>query len=269
MTSTEGLGGYTGEDEGQQGTGQNPAWNEFLEVVPQEFHDKVTPLLSKWDQGVNERFNKVHSEYEPWKPIIQASGDPDTAQFALNLLDAMQNNPEVIYNALKDRYKFDESAPPQQQSYNQPGYNQQGSNTGQGQNEPNIQDDPYASRFAALEQQNRTMSEILIANRQSELAKQEDFALDQELNSAKQKYGDYDERYVLAMMQNGMPVDSAVRQFQEFRDNVAKQYVPRPFIMGGGGGAPGANFNPAKMSDKQVNELVAQQLSAAAAERRR
>jgi hypothetical protein len=39
--------------------------------------------------------------------------------------------------------------------------------------------------------------------------------------------------------------------------------------MGGGGQFPGGNFNPAKASDGQVNDLVVQYLQSAAAERNR
>lgn len=256
MGAEEGFDtGYTGGDVGQQGgDGQNPAWQPFLEAVPQESHEKVIPLLQEWDKGVTDRFNKVHSEYEPWKPIIQASGDPDTARFALNLLQTMQSNPEVVYNALKEKYKFD--APT-------------GTESGQGQGEPNTQDDPYAARFAQQENQLRTMAEILMAERQAKLAEQADVALDRELGQLEQKYGKFNEEYVLAMIQNGYSTEDSVKKFFEFQNSLAKQYGPKPLIMGGGGGAPGQNLNPAKMSDQQVNEFVVAQLAAAAAERKR
>jgi hypothetical protein len=247
--------GYTG-DEGQQGAdGQNPAWQPFLEAIPQESHEKVIPLLKTWDNGVNERFNKVHSEYEPWKPIIQASGDPDTARFALNLLQTMQSDPEVIYNALKEKYKFDSTT--------------KVTDTGQGQGEPNGQDDPYAERFAQQENQLRTMAEIMMAERQAKLNEQADQVLDRELSTLEQKYGKFNEEYVLAMIQNGYSTEDSVKKFFEFQSSLAKQYSPKPLIMGGGGGAPGQNFNPAKMSDSQINEFVVAQLAAAAAERKR
>jgi hypothetical protein len=249
-------GGYTGGGEGQQGNDGNPAWQPFLEAVPQEYHAKVTPLLQEWDKGVNDRFQKVHSEYEPWKPIIGAAGDPQTAHYALNLLDTMYNNPEVIYQALKDKYNFDAKSE-----------EQQGNGNEQGQNGPT--QEPWESRYNQLNQQQAQIAEYLLTQKRAEMEAQQDALLEQELGSLKQKYGEYDERYVLALMQGGASAEDAVKQFQQFQEETAKNYRPKPLIMGGGGQFPGGNFNPAKASDGQVNDLVVQYLQSAAAERNR
>src|SRR5213592_3195837 len=97
--SVDGFSGYDGaSDAGQQGSdnqgGLNPAWTDLLNELPQELHSKVTPVLQTWDKGVQDRFNKVHSEYEPWKTITKSGVDPETAQFALNLLNSVNNQPE-------------------------------------------------------------------------------------------------------------------------------------------------------------------------------
>lgn len=252
-------GSYTGGDGGQQGDGGqgNPAWQPFLEAVPQELHQKITPLLQEWDKGVNDRFQKVHSEYEPWKPIIGAAGDPQTAQYALNLLDAMYNNPEVIYEALKSKYNFGETKPEEQQ----------GNGNGQGQNGPT--QEPWESRYNQLNQQQAQIAEYLLNKQRAETEAQQDALLEKELSGLKQKYGDYDERYVLALMQGGASAEDAVKQFQQFQEETAKNYRPKPLIMGGGGQFPGGNFNPAKASEGQVSDLVVQMLQSAAAERKR
>lgn len=254
-------GGYTGGDGGQQGdSGQgNPAWQPFLEAVPQELHQKITPLLQDWDKGVNDRFQKVHSEYEPWKPIIGAAGTPENATFALNLLDAMYNNPQVIYDALKSKYNFD--APDGN------GQQQQGNGNGQGQGEPT--QEPWETRYNQLQQQNAQIAEYLLNQKNAELATQQDAALEQELSAARTKHGDFDERYVLALMQAGASAEQAVGQFKQFQEETAKNYRPQPLIMGGGGSYPGGNFNPAKATDSQISDLVVQTLQAAAAERKR
>lgn len=249
-------GGYTGDGGEPQGNG-NPAWQPFLEAVPQEYHAKVTPLLQEWDKGVNDRFQKVHSEYEPWKPIIGAAGDPQTAQYALNLLDAMYNNPEVIYEALKSKYNFDGNGKPPEQ----------GNGNGQGQGEPT--QEPWEARYNQLQGQQAQIAEYLLNQRRAEMEAQQDALLDRELASLKQKYGDYNEQYVLALMQGGVSAEDAVKKFHEFQEETAKNYRPKPLIMGGGGQYPGGNFNPAKASDGQVSDLVVQMLQSAAAERNR
>jgi len=254
-------GGYTGDSGAQQGdsNGGNPAWSTILNEIPQEYHAKLTPHLQEWDKGVNDRFQKVHSEYEPWKPIIGAAGDPQTAQFALNLLVAMYNNPQAVYDALKSKYNFDAaidgSAP---QAHN---------NSGQGQGEPT--QEPWEARYNQLQQQNAQIAEYLYKQRQQELEAQQDQMLERELSALRQKHGDFDERYVLALMQGGQTAEQAVQGFKQFQEETAKNYKPKPLIMGAGGSFPGGNFNPAKASDGQVNNIVVQMLEAAAAERNR
>jgi hypothetical protein len=248
------VGGDTGQQQGTEGNGSvgNPAWNEFLQVVPQELHGQVTPILEKWDKGVQDRFQKVHSEYEPWKGIIDTGASPDEVNWALNLLNAVNTNPELVYRALKENYKFDD----------QPA---EGSNTGQGQNEPN-QDDPYAARFAEIERQNQIMAQTLLAQREAEMQAQQDAELDKELTGLRKKYGDFDEDYVLGKMFNGMTGENAVKAFVEMRDRLMAQ-GPKPLIMGGGGGIPGNNTDVRKLDDSGTKNLVAQMLQAAAQQR--
>lgn len=247
---------YTGAGGSEpQGTdaGGNPAWNEFLNIVPQELHSQVTPILEKWDKGVNDRFQKVHSEYEPWKPVIGRGVDPETTNFALNLLDSINNNPEMVYNALREYYKFGET--PQQQT------GQQNVQTGQGQQEPT--DNPYGKDIAELRRQNELIAQVLYDERQKSMEAQADSQLDNELASMKSKYGEYNERYVLAMMQNGMGVEEAVKSYFEWRDQEVGKYGYKPLIMGSGGNMPSQNVDVKKLNDAGTKNLVVQMLQAA------
>jgi hypothetical protein len=254
-------GGYTGEDAGQQGTGDsttgiNPSWQEYLNDIPQEFHDKVTPAFQKWDQGVQERFTKVHQQYEPWKPIIDAGVDADTATFALKLLNNINDNPQVVWEAIGNYY------------------NLTGSPSGQGQQEPQQQTedtDPYDGRFSELERQNQIMAAHLVENKRREAEAQAEAELDQELTQMRDKYkaqGDFDERFVLALMSNGMDTEAAVKEFYNFRDSQLQKYGQKPLIMGSGGGVPQFNNDVRKLSDGDTRNLITQMLNQANAENR-
>lgn len=258
-------GGYTGDAGGSvvepQGTGQgstgvNPSWQEYLNEIPQELHDKVTPAFEKWDRGVQERFTKVQQQYEPWKPIIDAGIDPDTASFSVRLLNAINEDPRMVYEALGNYYKLS------------------GSPSSQGQEEPPaVEEDPYANRFSELERQNQIMAAHLVRNRENELAAQAEAQLDKELTDMRQKYkaqGDFDERYVLALMQSGMSTEDAVKDYFIHRDQLLQQYGTKPLIMGTGGGVPQFNNTDVrKLSNGDTKNLVAQMLAQAAAEKNR
>ena len=242
----------------QQGDNNgNPAWQEFLNVVPQELHPQVTPVLEKWDKGVQERFQKVHSQYEPWKPILDAGVDPETTQFALNLLNSINENPRLVYDAIGSYHKF-----------NVP----DNGSGGQGQLEPEVenQPDPYNEKFATLERQQQIMASHLLKQREAEVEAQEAARLDTELNEMREKYkdkGDFNEKYVLAMMVNGATTEEAVQSYFEFRDAELKRHAQKPLIMGSGGALPHLNTDVRKLNDKQAGELAVQMLAAAAAQR--
>lgn len=256
------TGSGTEEGSGSIGGG-NPAWNEMLEAIPNELHSKVTPYLEKWDRGVQERFQKVQSDYEPWKEFISADVQPDTARFALNLLNSLNENPQMVYNAIGEYYKF--VNPGSTQSVNQ-ALNQGSSD--QGHSEPSQEIDPYAGRLSEIERQNQIMAQVLVKQSEAREAAEADAKLDQELNDLRVKYGNYDERYVLAMMQNGMSGKDAVEHYFNWRESEMKQYRPKPLIMGGGGLVPGQNVDVRKMGPGQTKDLVVQMLQAAAEQNR-
>lgn len=249
---------------GDQQQGNNPAWNEFLQVIPQELHEKVTPLLQKWDQGVNDRFQKVHSEYEPWKDITKST-DPETTRWALNVLNALNENPKMVYDALGDWMKDSGIDAGQiQQAVQQ---QQQGLSTGQGQQGP---EDPYKQQFDGLQQQVRLMTEFLQAQQQNQESQQMDYQVAQEFDAASKKYGlsPQDEQFVsgLVLQNPGISIDQAAQQFNEFRNQVAQTHRPAPLIMGSGGGLPGQGIDPTKLDGKGTKDLVVQMLNAAKAQ---
>jgi len=252
------LNGGTYDGGGQQqGTNQgiNPNWNEYLQEIPQELHEKVIPAFQKWDAGVQNMVQKVHSEYEPWKQFIGAT-DPQTANWALQVLQAVENDPRTVYDALGEYYKFAE----QQQQEQKP----TGSPTGQGQLEPgleNLQENPYIKQ---MQQQMQTMANILMAKQQQEMEAQEDALLQKDLDAAAQKHGKFDEEFVIAklMANPNMTADQAVQSYHQWANQQAQTYRPRPLVMGSGGGIPGNNTDVRKLDSAGTKDLVQQMLRA-------
>lgn len=249
--------GVGSPDSGQQGG--NPAWQPLLADLPQELHAKVTPHLQNWDRGVNDRFQKVHSEYEPWKDVIKSGAEPDVAKFALNLLNQLEQDPALVYKAIGDYYKLGTPEPQLPK---------------QGPVEPETPD-PVKTQLDELARQNQIMAQVLVQQRENEVRAQQqakaDAALEEELTAAKKKfasYGDFNERYVLSMMQSGMTAEQAAQDYFNWRAEEVKKGAPRPLIVGSGGGMPGQNADTRKMDDRGVKNLVADMLRAAAEQNR-
>lgn len=253
MSGPFGYDGGAG-DSGQQGNeGGHPAWQEYLSELPQELHGQVTPVFEKWDKGVQERFQKVHSQYEPWKGVINSGVDPNMAQFGINLLSHLETNPKYVYDALGQYYEFNKE--PQ-------GLGEQGQeNQDQGQNEP------WRSELDELRKQNQILAAHALKRQEAERQAAADKALDQEFSGLKEKYGDYDELWVLSRMQNGMSAEDAVKQYHEWLNKTVDGYKPKPLIMGAGGGVLGQNSDVTKMSDQQRRSAALQMLQAMNAQR--
>src|SRR5689334_15153195 len=99
--------GNFGDQDGpsQAQGGINPAFNPLLQELPQDLHEKILPHLKSWDEGVNNKLRSVQQQYEPWKNIIGAGVDPDTAQAGINMINMLEQNPKLLYDALRDYYK--------------------------------------------------------------------------------------------------------------------------------------------------------------------
>lgn len=229
--------------QGQDSSG-NPAWNDFFEVVPEEYHQALTPVLTNWDKGVNERFSKIHEDYAPFKGV-----DKEQFEFAMSLADRVENEPLEIYNALHEYLS------------------EQGllESLGQGDDDDAaVEEDKgnFDPRYSKLEQGFQTLAEAYLHQEQLKAEAEEDAALEAELDDMREKYGDFDEEFVLSKMVNGMDTEEAVQAYVQFVDKLASQMGrPAPRIVGSAGAFPGqGTVNPSKLNQTQREDLVADYL---------
>lgn len=222
----------------------NPAWSEILSAVPEDYHQALTPVLQNWDKGVNEKFSKIHEEYAPFKGV-----DAEQFEFAMGLADRVENDPLEIYNALH--------------SY----LSEQGLLESLGQEDDgDTADDsnPYDAKISQLEQGFQTMAEAYLYQEQMKAEAEEDAALEAELDEMRDKYGDFDEDYVLSKMVNGMDTEDAVRAYVEFVDKLATgSQRPAPRIVSSAGNFPGqGTVDPKKLNADQRQDFIADYLRA-------
>lgn len=234
------------------GNGVNPAWNDVLAVVPKDLHNQVIPHFRNWDSGVQQKIQSVHSDYADYKFLKENNVSAEDTRIALGILRAIQEDPKSVYDSLATSY-----------GYGQPE---------QGQPEiPEALKGVPPEVLAQIEQLQggyQTMAQILLQKQEQEQAAQADFQLDQELNALKKKHGNFDENYVLAYMQQGMPGDQAVKAYQQMVDQIlADRSRPQaPKLLGSGSnGVPGdgridvRKLDPAKTKNLVIEMLKAQQ----------
>lgn len=236
------------------GTGINPAWNELLDVMPASLHSQITPHLSKWDQNFQTKVNEVHSQYEPYKPFLESKVNPEQINYALGILQAIEERPDEVLKALQAYIGVEENTQQQGLPTQDNGPSEQ----------PEWMQHPEWQRTQDML---NTVAQLLVQQRQTETQAQEDQALEAELSAAKATHGEYDEEWVLTKMYNaGLSVDDAVKAYKEFEASVASRsnQKPGPPVLGPGGSIPNQDFKPSDLDSKGKKQLVAQILAQAA-----
>lgn len=235
--------------------GGHPAWQEVLDAIPQEYHDALRPTLEKWDKGVANRFQSLHSKYEPLKQYeALAEYDPEELQVAMQLRTALENDPRAVWDLMAQTYNF---------------ASEQGATTeeqGMTVNDDGSVDPRYEQMLA---EQQRQIAELQ-ARQQADEA---DAELDAYMSSLHTKYdeqGGFDEDFVVALLANGIDGDEAVTRYQGIVTAAAGSVGPPkptpPVVMGSGGGVPSNNINPVSLSNSETKDLVAQMLAQAQGE---
>lgn len=254
----------SGEVQGTENApGPNPAWNDVLSVLPEQFHSVVTPHFQQWDQAAQSKIEAANAkikEFEPYQTFVEHGIDTSEIENGLRLMFEINNDPQKVWKALGEAYGLASQADNSAEGNSPSGHG--GENEGQ----PNYQD----PRFDDLQRGLELVSQITLQNEQAKANAQADAELDAEIRGLQEKFkdqGGIDERIVLGLMSTGMTADQAGQAWMETRNSLL-QNNPRPFApqvmgsSGGGTGYPSQAIDPTKLSGKDTRNLVAQMLAA-------
>jgi hypothetical protein len=251
---------------GPDDTSGNPAWNDLLNEIPQSLHHIVTPHLTKWDQGVQQKFQQIqqqNSNYEPYKDFVDNKVDPQAIQQALAVMGMINEKPDQFYKEMQTFYKDDPRfAPDPNTSQGVPEVDptQQQQNQQQ-QPQFNIETDP---RFQQMQQQQEIIANFLSSQVTQQQAQQEDAALDKEMKTLETKYGQYDEDYVLGLAQSGIGLEQAVQRYKQVEAKFRSSGVPGsnfPPVVSPNGGVPSTAIDPKTLSRQDTKSLIASYLA--------
>lgn len=263
--------GSQGEVQGTESTdsnpsGPNPAWNDVLNVIPDQFHGMVTPHFQKWDAAANQRIESINTQFAPYQPFVEHGISQEDLIQGLRLMQQLNESPQEVYEALVNAYGYGN------QQQNQQPQNPQQPNQLNNLLNPQQQElvDPRVDR---LQQGVDLMARIMYEQEQQMVSAQADSDLDTELNALKQKHGDFDEKYVLAYMNAGMTGDQAAQSYNQMKNSMLTNN-PRPFapsVMGNnsgqGAGIPSDAVDVTKLNGKETRNLVVEMLARAASQR--
>lgn len=244
----------------------NPAWADFLGGFPESMHPMVKEHLSKWDEGINQRIQSVHSEYADFKPYRDAGITPDVLNQAYGIYQAVNDDPRKVWEALNEAYGFNAqggspSVNPQQGQVNPQPNQPTGDEYGIGEGG---QLNPEVERLKAMTE---NMAQILIKQEEERRVAAEDAQLSQHLKAAHDKFGNFDETFVLSYVQMGKSMEDAVKAYQGIVNDIRSgdNRPAAPITIGGRGSAPlpSQQIDPASLNPVETRSLVANLMKAA------
>lgn len=244
--------------------------NDFLKGVPDTDRAIVERYIKQWDGGVTRRFKEIHGSYkQQLAPYQELGANPEQLRSAWQNYQFL-STPEgekAAYELLRQRFEQEQQQQfQQQQQYPQ----QQQPYEGYSQLQPQQPQQPQVSPQlqAQLAQQQQLlvgMGNYLMEQRNQQLAAQADQELDQYLGALRAEKGDFNERYVLTLMNTGMSGAEAVDAWRTEINQAQQAMIQRqssvPPILSGQGMPPQQQRKLGDLSKTDTQSMVAQILA--------
>lgn len=259
----ESQGEASGDEEvGSQETGgdftPNPAWEELLSALPEEYHSKIAPQLQKWDSN----FDRVQSQFAPYKSFADQGLTAENLEYATNLARLVDSDPMQVIKALTDYSKQNNLwVDPEEESADE----------GQGQIDdgefPDISKHP---EFVKMRQIVESLGTTFLEQREAEQAAQQDAELAEQIDNLTEEHGEFDVKWVLhqALMdvESGVEVDDLTPYVQQYRELeksiIEKANRPAPKLIPNGGAAPTNQQDLKALSEEERRQYIVDTLKA-------
>lgn len=236
----------------------NP-YDQYLQELPESLRPVVEPVFKEWDKGVTQRFQELHQQYDPWKPVLDTGVSPEITQQSLQLLQALEDKPEEVLKALANAYGVELQAP----GSTAPVTPEPAEVTPE-LNEDDV-DPALLARIKQHEEMLQTVGGYLLSEQQKQQQAAEDGKLQETMAGLKTKHGEFNERYVLALMSQGVDPEQAVAQFKTdvAQFNANQEAASAPTVVSAGGGVPVSSVDPSTLGSKETKALIADMLAKA------
>lgn len=248
-------------DQGQQpednGNSGHPAWQEILDQLPDDLHPLITPKLQEWEQGVQQKLQSVHSQYDPYKPLVENNIPVDMVEQALYLHHQLENNPEELVKKAIEHYKLGYVPADQVQTPDPEELKDL---------EFDGVDITKHPAFQQLSKQLEEMNSTLTAQQRAEQEAAEQEELDNYLDELAEEKGPFNKLMVATLIANGMDGEQAVETYkaeiaqavQQALGTQQQQQTQQPPVVMGGDGTTGSGLpeQPVSMGKLSKDEIL-------------
>jgi hypothetical protein len=244
--------------------GMNPEWNDILGAVSPDVHEKLIPYLQGYDQKVQTRIQEATKQYDGYKDFLNI--DPENIRIALTLSQALEENPQGIYEALAQDFGSKEPKTPT-------GPNPAPITETAPANDSNPYNDlppQFVDEFTKLKESHDVMRQILTQQYQQEQQAKEDKELSEFYKGLMEKdplIGELNkdgsiEPLLNAYSMAGYDEKGIIEGVASFVDKIVSysQRPKPPSILGVGGFMPNQTTKPKDLSSDKRDEIAVQML---------
>lgn len=253
-------------DNGGQETGGesiNPNWTPLLEKLPSSLHPLVTPQLKEWDGKFQEQLQQVHSQYDPYKPFLEAKVPAEQIEQALNFFNLVNTDPQFIYEQLAEFYGYGGQG--QEDPSNPGGQQGQGAEETFDFNNPDI-DIMQHPKVKELFENQQALAQHFVQTQEQERLAAAEAQIETELSQVKEKYPNIDELLIFQTATGGnMTLTQAAEMLNhQYEQMLQQSRQPAPRVFSATGGLPAQQApDPKKLNSQGTQDLVEQILRGA------
>lgn len=248
---------------------------DILAKLPESVVPLVEPTFKEWDAQTTQKFQELHSQYEPYKNAV-GDRDLETVSQAFQLVELLESDPKALYDYMGTYYGYvGEQGQAGTQQVNPSVVDP---NAGQELDPNDLFTDP---RLLEMKTMVDNMAQIIVANQQQMTEQQQlqqyqeqQSALDKALEPVKETLGAaYDEGEILSRLTKGLTVEQAVEDYKTSLTTRAQamgliQGTSAPVVMSANGGSSPSVLDggkrPGDLTDKETTDVVVQMLQSAA-----
>ena len=243
----------------EDNSGFNPAWEPIKEKLGDAAFQLIQPELSKWDQGVNKRFETINEQFAPYKEL----GTVEEISNYRSIVEQMDSNPEAMYEALGNFLQENGRMPSKAEAQDI---------ADEIDEEASDSVDPRIEELAQGQEQIR---QFLEAQQEAEIQAQAESELNAEISELESSRGyskdDMQEiirtaAFLSSQSDKVVPLSVAADQFDALRERILTtprpgDSAPRLLPTSGGNASSLQNKTMGQMSRHETQDLIAAVLS--------
>lgn len=244
----------------------NPAWNELYDVLPKSLHGMVEPVLSKWQAGIDQEFER----FGPYRRFAESGVRPDVIEASLDLARQVASNPKAVYDELAERYGWQQASAMVNQAI------QETEDAVDEAEELDLFGDESSAELKAIKAELDALKGHLASQEEAVQQEQMGAEIEESLNFLKREYGDFDDEAVVrrAMIladdypdaELGQLIGAAFEQYTEEVEKMRATVKRAPKVAGGNANkvpaTPARTLNTREDRVAAIEEIVKRTLSA-------